>query len=432
MKHITYKLLILAVFFICHININAQRNVIWVHGLDGNASSWEHYNTIFDQERNINSLRQTYDTGFGIDYMANRVITSIDNYFAHKSHNPNNLAIGHSMGGVTIRDIDRITHNTGKRFGGYITVASPNYGAPIANSIEDGSVASAAQNAFQKIKDGPISERLMLPWGIWTIVTGLTTTKLGNIYINNDLMENIIGTPTTIEDLEQGSPTINAINYYTDHQNHTIPRISIWAQENSPVHWRLFSSASENYDNDTEFAEKVNVARAIYNGFATDNHTLGVINIFLDPAMAARYFFISRQWKKGRDWIDNSETIWCSLIKTTHQVQETYWVEVWVPDGPGKSVGNNSKPPDWEPPFGHWELQQRTRWVTVNDPSDGLLPKYTQIMKNNPTPNNTYRVYGANHIEVRDMTHDGNNVDETAVEFRKIFNRPEGDFFRTN
>jgi len=58
--------------------------------------------------------------------------------------------------------------------------------------------------------------------------------------------------------------------------------------------------------------------------------------------------------------------------------------------------------------------------------------KYTQIMKNNPTPNNTYRVYGANHIEVRDMTHDGNNVDETYEVFKLIFNRPHNDFFRTD
>ncbi len=51
-------------------------------------------------------------------------------------------------------------------------------------------------------------------------------------------------------------------------------------------------------------------------------------------------------------------------------------------------------------------------------------------MKNNPTPNSEYRVYGANHLEVRNMTVDGNGVDETAVEFRKIFNRT--DWFKTN
>lgn len=164
MKYITYKILFLAIFFISHINMNAQRNVIWVHGLGGNASSWEHYNDIFDNERDINSLRQTYDTGFGISNMANQVILSIDNYYAHKSHNPNNLAIGHSMGGLAIRDADRITHNTGNRFGGYITVTSPNYGAPISNSLTDGSVVCAAQNALSKITAGPISENIMPGW----------------------------------------------------------------------------------------------------------------------------------------------------------------------------------------------------------------------------------------------------------------------------
>ena len=37
-----------------------------------------------------------------------------------------------------------------------------------------------------------------------------------------------------------------AINaYYT-----TTPRISIWAQENSPVHWRMISSATSGNEND--------------------------------------------------------------------------------------------------------------------------------------------------------------------------------------
>ena len=334
------------------------------------------------------------------------------------------------MGGLAVRDADRITHNTGKRFGGYITVTSPNYGAPIANSIIDGDVTAAAKDAFNKIKAGPISELLPLSWAI---ITNWTVKKLGNIFINDNLISGLIGTTTTKIDLEQGSPAVNAINNYTDNVNPNIPRISIWASENSHVHWRLFST--ELYGDDHTLVDKINTIRGKYNSFYNLNNSLRIYNLVLLQFYQASIHAVRQaQWKKGRDWIDNSETIWNSLIKSYRRVLSTYWVEVWVPC-------NNTYPPmksssDYyedkktiDPDCGEWVWVQRTRLIVINDPGDGLLPKYTEIMKNNPTPNSVYCVNGANHLEVRDMTHDGNNIDETAVEFRKIFNRT--DWFKT-
>jgi hypothetical protein len=84
-------------------------------------------------------------------------------------------------------------------------------------------------------------------------------------------------------------------------------------------------------------------------------------------------------------------------------------------------------PPDED--CGEWKWVQRTRYISVNYPSDGLLPQYTQELQGIPF-GNRYKVEGANHIEVRNMTTDGNGIDETAVEFRRIFNRQ--DWFRTD
>lgn len=69
-----------------------------------------------------------------------------------------------------------------------------------------------------------------------------------------------------------------------------------------------------------------------------------------------------------------------------------------------------------------------TRDVAVNYPSDGLLPQYTQEIEDIPE-GNKYKVSGANHIEVRDMTHNRTDVDETYDEFVKIFDRDVSDFF---
>mgnify|MGYP006125963201 CR=1 FL=1 len=435
MKKTIQKIALLITFTFSLLNVNAQdRNVAWVHGLDGDASSWQHYNQIFDSERNLNSLRTTYNTENGITNSANQVINSMNTRYgnnANGANNSQNLGIGHSMGGLMLRDADRITANGTKKFGGYITVTTPNYGAPISNSLIDGSVERAAENACNKLADGPAAQLFSLPWGI---VSNLATNVLCDKFIDNDLVQNLQGTPVTNEDLKVGSPIINAINDY----NSNLPKISIWAEENSPVHWRMISSNL--HGNDTQFVNTVNTARGVYNGFYAYNTSMAVVTGvagFWNPflwGLTATYTYRATQWKKGRNWIDDSENIWSSLIKTTRREPQTYWVNTWIPCAypPKLEISDDFQAkmvPDID--CGEWKWVQRTRYISVNYPSDGLLPQYTQELQGIPF-GNRYKVNGANHLEVRNMTTDGNGVDETAVEFRRIFNRIPGDFFRTN
>lgn len=317
-------------------------------------------------ERNIVSLRTSYNTDNGIDFAANEVQTSMNNFLGTNVNNPQNMGIGHSMGGLMIRNV--------------------------------------------------------------AIVANITTSFLCNIIINNDMIQNMMGNPITNNDLRTTSPIVQALRTHTDNSN--IPRISIWAQESSPVHWRMFSS--QIHGNDQKLVDDVNDARNIYNGFYVYNTTLAIstaIAGFFNPTFwtqTATSTYKAVQWKKGRDWIDDSENIWNSLIKSTRIEEQTYWLEVWVMcDGPvefsaEEGVSN----------CGHWEWRQFTRNVSVNYPSDGLLPQYTQELNNIPFINKYY-VPNANHIEVRNMTRDGNGIDETAEEFRKIFNRGIDDWFTT-
>ena len=423
--------------FLVTLNTMAQqdRNVIWVHGLGGDASSWEHYSTLFDSERQINSLREGYYTANGITAAGNLVKTSM-NVLGIDATNSQNLGIGHSMGGLMIRDIDRLTPINVKRFGGYITVATPNYGAPIANSLLDGDVTSAASNACNKLIAGPAAQLFGLPW---TIVNNITNNDICGSFIDDDLIQGLQGSPVTNNDLRVGSATIDSINNYATN----IPRISIWAEENSPVHWRLISSTISN--NDTEWISIANDARSVYNSHYANNFALAIAHAFIDPVGAALFSYRATEWKKGRDWIDDSETIWSSLIKTTRTEQETYWEEIWepcpyppnYPPPPAANPnGNNAIAlKSVDPDCGEWVWQELTRYVTVNYPSDGFLPKYTQIMVDNPTPDNVFHVLGANHTEVRNMSNstlNGQPNDATKDRFDEIFNRPEPDFFHTD
>ncbi len=430
MKKLVYTSILFVFVFISNLNAQ-QRNVIWVHGLGDDETCWAHYEQIFSNELNINSLRESYGTGNGITPAAYQVINSINSHYGYtQANNPNNLAIGHSMGGLMIRETDRVLNGSSKKIGGYITVTTPNYGAPIANSLLDGSVTNAAQDACNKISDGPLSELLPLPW---TIVTNLTTDVLCDSFIDNDLISSLQGSPTTNEDLKDGSPKIDAINNYNLNINQNIPRISIWAEENSPVHWRMISS--DLYDNDQTFVNYVNLARAAYNGFYIYNTTMAIVTGvagFWNPwlwGLTATYTYRATQWKKGRNWIDDSENIWSALIKTTRSEQIQVYELVYVPDDDYDDCVAYAGDDYWPGDCGDWEWQWVTKWVSINYPSDGLLPEYTQIMQDNPTPNNVYRVDSANHLEVTDMSNSPQG-DLTRIQFNNIFDRPSGDFFR--
>lgn len=410
---------ILVLLFCFHI-VEAQRNVAWIHGLEGDEGSWAHYEQIFTLERNITSLRETYNTSNGLNTAAGQVIASTNSF--GNPYNTNNLGIGHSMGGLMLRQADRITSGSNKRFGGYITVASPNYGAPIANSVLDGNIQSAALFACNSLADGPLAQLFNLPWGIFA---NLTTNFACLLITNNSSIQSLAGSPTTINDLKVGSQIIQQLKSHTD--NSSIPRISVWAEETSPVHWRMFST--ELYNNDQDLVDNIGYARGVYNVFYILNLAQAFSTLavgFYNPYayfLAAMYTHRSLQWKKGRDWFDDSENIWYGLIKSTVMQLETYWSYELIcePDPNGY----------YECLYYYWDWVPRTRYVSVNTPNDGLLPKHTQVLNNIPA-GNIYRVYGANHLEIRNMsqsTLNGQPNDAMGNTFRQILNR--GDWFNT-
>ncbi len=388
-------------------SVFSQRNIAWVHGLGGDSSFWQHYNTIFDNERNINSLRTSYNTSNGLDFAANQVTSSMITKYGANSNNSLNIGIGHSMGGLMLRNSDRLNSVGNKKFGGIITVCSPNNGAPIANSVQNGSVTSAGQIACTRLTAGPNAQITAIPF------SGLLCNK----FITNSLFDSFIS-PTTANDIKTGSTIVNSINNAAS----TTPLINISAVENSPVHWRLMGSLSGN--SDQSLVDTANTVRGIYDGFYKVNIGLSIVygvGGFFNPFLwikAAFFYHAGCEWKKGRDWIDDSENVWCSLIKTTLIQQESYWVEEWVPCAypPAPVIPDRSVDPN----CGEFVWKQRTRPISVIYPSDGLLPKYTQEIASLP-PEYKFTIVGANHIEVQNMTN--GTSDKTATVLKFIFDK---------
>lgn len=417
-------------------NVSAQdKNVYWLHGLNDGPNAWEHYSGIFSTERRMNSLRPGYDSRNGVNLGTNIINSSIP-------ANPNNIGIGHSMGGIVLRNLERTQSIFSRKINGFITVASPNSGAGIANSFNDNSLLAASQKACSDLTAGPLSEIFCLPWTTATLGiasafgTSLTTTKLCELFFSNDLLEQFSGTSIAREDLRQGSPLIQQLNS----RSSAIPQLTMVAQENSPVHWRLLASlATRNrpVKNDQFLADAVNTTRGVYNGFYITRVTGTVISTilgFINPAAFASAVINgikAAQWKKGRDWIDDSETIWNGLTKSSRMEVQTYFVHVWRPcQDPFPPIMQRISSSQTQE-CDVWVWETRTRNVMVHHPSDGFIPSYSQDIVSLPA-SNRYFITGANHIELLKMSNsslNGVQNDATRRELNNVFRLKTDVFF---
>jgi hypothetical protein len=423
-----YILLLLILTFMKFGDVSAQdKNVYWLHGLNDGSSAWLHYSGIFSSERRMNSTRPEYESGNGVN-----IATGEMNSFIPA--NPNNIGIGHSMGGIVLRNLERTQSVSSKRINGLITVASPNSGAGIANSFNDNSLLAASQKACSDLTAGPITELFGLPWttvslGIVSAIgASLTTKNLCELFITNDLLEKFAGSSVAREDLRQGSPLIQQLNSRIS----AIPQLTMVAQESSPVHWRLIGSIATRYSpvkNDQFLADAVNTTRGVYNGFYITRLSGTVVSTilgFLNPAFLASAVLNgikAAQWKKGRDWIDDSETIWNGLTKSSRMEIQTYGVHVWRPcqDPFPPIMQRISSSQSQECDVWVWEV--RTRNVMVHYPSDGFIPSYSQDIASLPA-SNRYFINGANHIELLNMSNSSLNGvpnDATKNQFTGIF-----------
>ena len=411
-----------------------NRNVVWVHGLGGDGTAWQHYATIFENERKIVSTRPTYTTTSGLSPAATQLMNSWTNTTS------TNIGIGHSMGGVVIREVDRITNSNEKRFGGFITIASPNYGAPISANVLNGNANSVIATAMDKLGAGPLSEFFIQIGLPWTIISGWTTTQVTNLILNNVAFMS----SATNNSLKEGSTPMTTLNNF----NSTAYKISIIAEETTPVHWRMagsmfYGANSGNTPGDEKMVQVANEIRGVYNSRYNSHKAYDKeLNWILDPVGTALHVFLANEWKKGRDWMDQSETIWKSLIKATQSVTTYEWK--WV--AKKKDCGKPYLPPKLPhqgdedpllPPKGtlcwEWEWKLVPVTVTTHHKSDGLLPVYVQELKG-ASGSNRYVIDHANHMELKNMSYskkpNGQAYDGTRNTLNAIFNR--SDWFKTD
>jgi hypothetical protein len=357
-----------------------------------------------------------------------------------------NMGIGHSMGGIVLRQMDY--RNPNYYLGGIITVGSPNKGAAIVNSIESGAVDAALNHACSSLASGPGAQLVFTPW----VVRGYTREDFCEIHKNVILDQlfdlNSVPSDPGPQDLKVGSSAMNTINNF----NSNIPQIAIWGNEESPVHWRLVSSMLNGNVNDQDFVEVARAVEAIYIAFEASNFAAMIVSASYAPVnpaafTAAIYFGIaSRMWGRGVRWLQTSEDTWLTVIGAAGTQTINYTIPSAVPNS-GCEVYYAA----YQATFFPWILSQFiscmqqcatnpgcyqttnvTQTVTLGNASDGFIPAGSQVMDGLPQ-SNIYEAVGVNHREETNTSQSlPNGQDIMRITFNDIFaNRDQGDFFLT-
>ncbi len=234
-------------FLIFSFLYSQEKKVVWVHGLNGHTdggkkSIWAHrYASEFQTERKLSSLvtdyKETYKSG--VSNYAKEIVKQ-------SGTQTKGIAIGHSMGGMALRDID-VNHPNEKYLDGIITVGSPLKGARVADPYYPNTfLSNTYYQLLRPLVSGVFVVGFHAPPEIGAFVNSL------NIYFayeslfsaSMDLTVGIgqsIFSPierATTDDLFENSTYTQKFNSTTT----STPKIHIYGNETTPVSWNTLYS----------------------------------------------------------------------------------------------------------------------------------------------------------------------------------------------
>ena len=397
-------------------SLKAQRNVHWIHGLGGAATSWQQFSNEFGGQRQMPvNTHNGYQTGNGVGGMA----TDIQNQIGGTAGGTA-LGICHSMGWVAGRQLD--VRNTGL-FGGIITFGSPLRGARIANNVNNGVANDYVCNAVSQLRKGPFRQFAPIPQ-IALQVFGIRDIDnfVGNMVIQQQRTDLSL-TPATANDLSEES----GYNQQFYGNSTPTPKLVYWGNEVSPVHVRLFAGS---VDIDEEAAvNSFNGVRQFYGAARDINYTLR----WVFPLAFPLYNWYGNGWADGYDYLrDQSENEWSNLIGAGYSYTQpvTYYEYIGTDfTGYDDCVNNANGDPNQiqtcESTYFRWVTRDITFYV--RDPSDGLVPRRSQIGEGTAWANS--------NAEVRELPENSHNEmrrsDRSRGELTEAFNgnRGGGNFF---
>lgn len=447
------KIIILILTFIPFLGIAQDRNVFWAHGFNSSGDFWNAEYARAQRDYKVKSTGFSYNTFNGVPAYSD-LLRSGSSAIA----GPQTIAIGHSMGGVGIREADRDNTNL---YGGMIAFGSPLDGAKAANAAIAGTpVTQFITQSIDNLRRGPIASSSRSKWQVFksSVTDALTGGGLSVIIrafasspildITNDavggfqqaISTNYDPSSQSVADLAEGSSYFNTIKDFTNSK----PRIFAYGEEESPVHARMFIS-SITFD-----ANFTNLLLTAYNtaglGYkaAADGINTGWTPICWDSCRD-RKRREKEAWNVGYDYINRGwEIAWNQLTGARYLESYTSYEDFYECDGGGPGPllpqamavqpicpiepamrGISSQPID-ECGDCRWVTRPVTRTRWVNGSSDGFIKKSSATAAISKWEGAQARLQGVNHLEMG--VHP-----ETNVLLKKAFDGTGGynSFFRT-
>jgi pimeloyl-ACP methyl ester carboxylesterase len=268
-----------------------------LHGLNDNSNAWQPFSSRFSGTENrwISSNNQSYSSTGGLAAIFGGVSTA--------GSGSSSITICHSLGGVVARNLDN--NNPGNFVGGIVTVGSPLDGAPIANALLNGSAVNAISHSTSAMLRGPTATLGFATGPLFSIAGRAITALFLPFIVQHFLDIDQFGGFTTINDVRVGGSGIETEKTRTPTAT---PKISIWGNEESPTHWSILQSTT---NQDVPYIAEV--SSDVYEIFFWTHLGAGLTHTYSPWGWWSIY--ASYEWYAGWDWIDNdSERIWNNLI----------------------------------------------------------------------------------------------------------------------
>lgn len=388
-----------------------QRRVDWIHGLGGDAGSWQNVNDTYQGQGRqiIQNSRLQYNTSNGIQGFANQIIAS-------PTGGGNTISISHSMGGTAVRQVDIDISNY---WVGNITAGSPLRGGQIAVSATNGVSQQFIQRGVVELMRGPSvgSTALFIispVIGILLVVGGILGTSYSNTIAT--LAVNAI-----INSLGLSGQTVNDLNPNGTYMNNVVnqgtgsPKINVWGNEDNPVLWRLAGSYAGG--SDQSGVDLVNQAAGIYHTAADVEYTTSWIPPFI--IFHGYWTWRGDQWMAGADWLRHTSNAgWQAVIGSGYEQHQNVWVPVYDFTCMEQNMQCDPQNPNSCEQSECLDYQLWDIITYVVDPSDGVVPGRSARNDGGAWRGHIVEAPGTNHKELLQYNEAHNTYD-------RIFNGNE-------
>jgi hypothetical protein len=318
MKHILSITAILVVFLgaqCLYAQPTPERNIFLLHGLvpqGTGLNAWKHYSNHFNNTRKANPIKIQYGQQGSMAASVQEARASMAAAVPASSFG-DNIFIGHSASFALARGIPKDFPASQVPYGGFITVGSPNLGAPVINAYQNNEFHAFSGYSTEELFAGPGAPFLQaLPnW-----ITGFGNDKIATFIEDQIVATSGISNPIT-NDFKIGGAYLNQLSNHTS----SLPKIGIVSHETVPnSHWKTLTSYVLRPVTDLAFEEvdddDLETAMRTAQNFYESRETFYRISAAMPHFLPARRLFLNkaRQFERGIKWFQNSEIGYNKLI----------------------------------------------------------------------------------------------------------------------